>query len=315
MYSWFKNNLLRASRSAGLRAGVALNAKSFSLAVVRRTPGGIPVLEHCVHESVDGAVEPALASALQKLHMRRTPINAVVGAEDYQLVQVEAPDVLPAELRAAVRWRLRDVISFHIDDAVIDVFEIPDQSRRAQARMMFAVAARSSSVQRIVSAVSPAAEALDAIDVPELCLRNLAALLPQDQRGVALLVLSETSAQLLLTRQGVLYLARRIEFARRFALNAAPGEIDASALALEIQRSLDYYESHFDQTAVGDLVIAPDSERSIQLAAALKDETSLRISLLKLDELMTVADGVQRDDTAACLTAIGAALRVDELQL
>lgn len=316
--SWFKGNLLGQSGVDGVRAGLALGERDFTLALARRPSGQKPVLEYCARHEITGGVEHALASVIHKLRLARAPLSAVVGAEDYQLVQVEAPEVLPSELRAAVRWRLRDVISFHIDDAVVDVFEIPDQSRRSQAKMMFAVAARSSAVQRLAAAAAPVCSGFDAIDIPELCLRNIAALLPQDQRGAALLVLAERSAQLLLTRQGVLYLARRIELARGYelSLDGADGDgVDAGALALELQRSLDYYESHFDQTPIGDLVIAPQGERSDALAAALASETSLKISMLNVRDVLSVSDAVQTDLSGACLTAIGAALRVDSVQL
>jgi hypothetical protein len=78
-----------------------------------------------------------------------------------------------------------------------------------------------------------------------------------------MLALNENYAQLVTTRQGVLYLTRRIDIARRFEPRAqarSETELDAGALALELQRSLDYYESHYDQTPIGDLVIAPGGE-------------------------------------------------------
>jgi MSHA biogenesis protein MshI len=297
---------------------MTLSERELAVAVVRRRSGHKPVLEHCAVQAIEGNAEQAVAAAVAKLHLGRTPISGVVAAEDYQLIQVEAPEVLPSELRAAVRWRLRDVISFHIDDAVVDVFEIPDQSRRSQTKMMFAVAARSAAVERLANTLSPSAAALDVIDIPELCLRNLAAQLSQDQRGVALLMLGEKSAQLTLTRQGVLYQTRRIDFARGFDVSnddAADADIDAAALALELQRSLDYYESHYDQTPIGDLVIVPNDQRAQRLAEALKSETSLKIGLFDVREIFEVPAGIEIGTGASCMTALGAALRVETVDL
>jgi MSHA biogenesis protein MshI len=300
------------------RAGIVLEPDAVITAVIRRRAGMKPLLTHCSAQSA-GKGDAGISSVIAKLPLARTAINAVMSADDYQLVQVEAPEVLPSELKAAVRWRLRDVINFHIDDAVVDVFEIPDQSRRNQTKMLFAVAARSSAVQRLATTLSPLATDLEVIDIPELCLRNLAALLPQDQRGVALLVLDQNHAQLLLTRQSVLYLTRRIDFTRgnsiSFNAEASEPEIDASSLALELQRSLDYYESHFDQTPIADLVIAPNHADAAKLATALKSETSLKISLLDPNELLELGEGVELPKSGAYLAAIGAALREDQVQL
>ncbi len=52
------------------------------------------------------------------------------------------PAACDNELRAAVRWRIKDLIDFHIDDAVIDVFEMPAHARGGPNRMMYAVKAR-----------------------------------------------------------------------------------------------------------------------------------------------------------------------------
>ena len=294
--------------------------RAVALAVVRRRAGERPAIEHCALHRCEGdeSVEQVLQRMLAKLGLGRAPLFAAVSSDDYQLVQVEAPEVQPAELRAAIRWRLRDVINFHIDDAVVDVFEIPDQSRRAQAKMLFAVAARSAAIQRLVSALAPVANGFDVIDIPELCLRNVMALLPQDQKGVATLLLGERAAQLILTRQGVLYQVRRIEYSRGLSFDndsASDSQLDAASLALELQRSLDYYESHYDQTPITDLVIAPAGERAGDLAERLRAETSLRIGMLDLSGVVDGAEALGMDVSAECLLALGAALRVETTSL
>ena len=294
---------------------------SAAIAVVRRPIGQRAVLEHCAMYRCENGepVEQVLRRAIAKLGVARAQVFAVASPDDYQLVQVEAPEVQPAELRAAIRWRLRDVINFHIDDAVVDVFEIPDQSRRAQAKMLFAVAARSAAVQRIVTAIAPLARHFDVIDIPELCLRNVSALLTQDQKGLATFLLGETFAHLTLTRQGVLYLARRIDYNRGYetdAIDTQDGQhIDAATLGLELQRSLDYYESHYDQPPIGDLVLCPSGPVSEQLAMRLRAETSLRIGVLDLSTVMDGAAALGAVPSVECLLALGAALRTENATL
>jgi MSHA biogenesis protein MshI len=179
--------------------------------------------------------------------------------------------------------------------------------------MLFAVAARDAAIQRISTATRAAAKGFDSIDIPELCLRNLSALLPQDHKGVAMLALNERFAQLVITRQGVMYLTRRIDTAR-FGHDSRNGmAIDAAALALEIQRSLDYYESHYDQTPIGDLVIAPANSRAQALANELKNETSLRIGALNVAEMFNVPSDGDLVTDWPMLMALGAALRDDKV--
>jgi MSHA biogenesis protein MshI len=316
-------SLFRRARDTGIRAGIAVSDREVSVAVVRKAGGRRPLVVNCVSEAATaGYTDDVLTRVLGDLQLGRTPVSAVMGAGDYQIVQVEAPEVPAAELRQATRWKLRDQFDFPIESASIDLFDVPATSRRGRARMLFAVAAHGNAVNNIGSAVSRATPGFDVIDIPELCQRNITSLLPQDQKGVALLLLREQFAQLVLTRNGLLYLTRRIELGQRAANRyevvgaepdsaAADATIDASALALELQRSLDYYESHFDQTAIGDLVIAPGGTRASTLATALSNETGLRVSTLSLGDCLDIADGISVPDGWLSCMAIGAALRSD----
>jgi MSHA biogenesis protein MshI len=314
LLSVFKKNL-----KSGARAGIAFAEGAFSLVLVRRDADAKPALEYCSTHHVTAAgpgdLTHTLKSQLEKLGASKATMCAVIDGDDYQIVQVEAPDVLPSEMRAAIRWKLRDAISFSVDEASVDIFETPETVRRSETKMLFAVAARESAIQRVSGALKSAARGFNAIDIPELCLRNLGALLPQDAKGVAMLAINETFAQLVVTRQGVMYLTRRIEFSRggfNPHTKTTAEDIDAGALALELQRSLDYYESHYDQTPIGDLIIAPVTERVQKLAADLKNETSLRIAVLDARELFTVYKPGELITDWQCLMALGAALRTDD---
>ncbi len=307
--------LFRKALRSDARAGIALAEGAFALAVVRRNGVGKPSIDHCAVHASASDPGPALKNVLDKLGAVRAPACAVIGGDDYQIVQVEAPDVLPAEMRSAIRWRLRDVINFSVDEAAVDVFEIPDPVRRTQGKMLFAVAARETAIQRISSTLRAAAKGFDSIDIPELCLRNLSALLPQDHKGVAMLALHERFAQLVITRQGVMYLSRRIDTGRFGDDDRNGAAVDAGALALEIQRSLDYYESHYDQTPVGDLVIAPPDARAHRLADELKNETSLRVSTLDVRDLFSVYKEGDVVTDWQTLMALGAALRDAKVEL
>jgi MSHA biogenesis protein MshI len=284
-----------------------------ALAIVRSTRSARPLLRHCaVHPSLEIRAEHVLAPLAHNRELSNAAVSAVLGTDEYQLVQVEAPDVQPEELRSAVRWKLKDIINFPPSEAVVDVFEIPEQARYVESRMIYAVAARAEAVQRVVSLVKPRVRGFDCVDIPELCLRNIAALLPQDERGVALIALGEDFAQLTLTCRGILYLARRIDLSRRGdgrpAADAA-STIDVASLALELQRSLDYYESHFDRPAITEVVVVSGDTRADQLLSGLGTATGHSVKLLEIAELFDITDGVEPDTRWPGLLALGAALR------
>ena len=283
-----------------------------ALAIVRSSRSARPLLRHCaIHPSLEIRAEHVLAPLANSRDLSRAAVSAVLSTDEYQLVQIEAPDVQPDELRGAVRWKLKDIISFPPSEAVVDVFEIPEQARYVESRMIYAVAARADAVQRVVSLIKPRVRGFDVIDIPEMCLRNIAALLPQDEQGVALIALGETFVQLTLTCRGVLYLARRIDLGRRVGAPAAAAaaEFDVASLALELQRSLDYYESHYDGPAIADIVVTSGDERAQRLLGGLIAATGHSVSLLDIEELFEIAAGVEPDTRWPGLLALGAALR------
>ena len=312
--------LLKKAAAAKGRVGVAFGRDHVAVAIVHREAGGSPVLERCETVAFERGTAPdALAQALQKLNLPKLPASTVLRSEDYQLALVEAPDVPPAELRAAMRWRLRDAIDFRVEDAVIDVIDVPSQGRGGQGRMLYAVAARRSAVERHAAQLAGVA-AFDVVDVPELCLRNLAALVPTADRGVALLHLGETAASVVLVRGRTFYFARQMDLQAtlRYNLNAdqpVEGRVDPTGVVLELQRSLDYYERHFDQPPITRIAIAPAGPRAEMLAADLRQETGLEVEALDLNALLRCAQPVEPATQARCLMAVGAALREEHRSL
>jgi MSHA biogenesis protein MshI len=299
----------RGRRTAG-QIGVFATAEGVAAAQVLPRAAGKPLLMRCVYEP-HGGHDP-FARVLAKLPARGGSTVSVLDPAAYRLLLVEAPDVPPDELRAAVRWRVKDLIDFHVDDAVIDVFEMPPHARGGPRRMMYAVTARADVVKREIERAEGAGFKLDVVDIPELSLRNLAALL-ESGRGSALLYLSERRGTLLLVRQGVLYLARNIETG--VATLAEAGELRAelvAGLALEVRRSLDYLESHYEQTSILKLHVsgltAPDRE-------AIAHELGIGVAEVDLAALFETDEALSPELQRLCMPAIGAALRKDPVAL
>jgi MSHA biogenesis protein MshI len=307
--------LLKRSAAAKGRIGIALERDRIAIAVVTRESGQL-VLERCDVLPVDPAAgADAVAACIRGAGLPRLPAGVVLRADDYQLVLVEAPDVPPAELRAAIRWRLKDAIDFRVDDAVIDVFDVPAQNRGGHGRMMYAVAARRAAVGRCAAALA-SVPAFDVVDVPELCLRNIAAQLPDAASGIALLQLDDSTASVILVRGATFYFARQIELrAAQVVRGQGPGGgaalLDADAIVLELQRSLDYYERHFDQPPITHIAISSGGPQARALAAALGQNTGFDVTLLDLNTMLRCAVPLNPEAQSACLLAVGAAMRAE----
>lgn len=298
--------------------------------IERRGEESLPLLKLCEFHPVDGnrALGETLHTLCQSHRLNKTPCFSIAASNDFSLLLVESPEVKPAELKAALRWRVKDLLPFHVDDAVIDVFDIPGQQERGRTKQMYVVAAKLSTVQAHITQLEQQGIRLSAIDIPELALRNIATLLPENNNGVALLYIAAEGGLLTISRGGVLYLTRTFKLGQRhlkhylqeteqgdeFSIDEAeplpqPLIRALDEIVLEVQRSLDYCESHFSLPPVSGLVLAPMEESIPPLMSYLA--SNLGVPVRELD-LNAVLDSEQHLDDALqsrCLLAIGAALR------
>ena len=290
----------RTQAFATLRTGLVHGKQGRALAVVSRRAGKGPRLLHVASEGrVKGVLSwRASQLLLDRLEFKKYSVSAVLDPSEYQLVMTEGLDLPPDELRSAMRWRIKDLVSFPVDDAIVDVFRLP--VIRGSENLLQVVAAPPAAINEIESIVQGANKPLDVIDIPELALRNLMLLMPQDQLGCAFMLLGRSAINILVTCQGVLYVARRIELG--FG-------IEADQLSTELQRSMQYYESQFDRAPITDVVIGPDNAHARELAPVLTANTGLNCQVLNLASILPCESGVGPFDQADVLVAVGAALR------
>jgi len=240
--------LLGQKTQPGL-TGIGIHSDGVCIAQVLYKSGRRPLLSAFdFHPWPAGeSQEKTLARIAANYGLKRTACTTVLDQAEYSLLLTEAPDVPVDELRSAMRWRVKDLIDFHINDATLDIFDVPGERVAGRARQVYAVAARSAVIQKRADLLDAANINLQVIDIIELAQRNLAGLLPEDVRGVALLSFTAGAGLLTITKQGELYLSRNLDIGLDAMTQAEDPNAYFDRVVLEIQRSLDYYDSHFRQ--------------------------------------------------------------------
>ncbi|HEX9628043.1 MAG TPA: pilus assembly protein PilM [Acidiferrobacterales bacterium] len=299
----------KASKPNGLTA-IGLGSQGVSMVRVAADGARPRIVDWDFRPAEAGRSAAQLVAGLVGDHqLKQARCTTFLNGGDYQLLLTEAPDVQPEELRAAVRWRIKDLIGFHINDASLDVFDLPGEAAPGRAREMYVVAARNPAIQERVDLLDAAGVDLQVIDIPELAQRNVAALLPEDAEGVALLALKAASGMLTLTRNGDLYLSRSIGVGADGLAQEAERLAVVDQIVLEIQRSLDYFESHFRSAPIRHLVLAPMTVEVPGLLDHLRGNLNLLVSPLDVNTLVDAQQPLPAEFQARCLTTIGAALR------
>lgn len=282
--------------------------------------GAMPVVEFAEERALDPADPKSLERAAREFGVKRFRCTTLLKPREYQILLVEAPAVRPDELKAAVRWRVKDMLDYHIDDATIDVLDVPAPAGPAQrAHYMYTVAARSDTVRATVNRFTEAGLPLAVIDIPDTAQRNLAARLERENRAVLALSFDAHGGLVTVSHAGELYLSRRLDIT---ADQLASGDDDARARLLdrvlvETQRSLDHCERTYPFFAMGRVVIGPAPDAGL-LREHLAANLYLPVDALELGRVMRLpaaANDWTPVDQAKWLKLLGAGLRTERKAL
>jgi len=311
---------------------LVLSGEGIAHASILQTAGQPPTLQSIHYSAIENKAETAsaLKQFVHKNELEDKCITTSLLIADSNLVMLEKPEVANNELRQAVRWRIKDSLSFDINSAIVDVFEIPGQKERGRTPLVYVTAAEKEFLKQRIDLLEEQNLEVESIDIAELVMRNIAALLPEDQQGVALLKLDATKGLMTLTQDSSLYLARNIDvgynslLSTNSILGENPNEADGltleegmapdqqralDAIVLEVQRSLDYYESHFAKPAINSLVIAPLPNEIPGMIKYLASALGLQVRLLDLNAILDMQIPLSNEQQSNVFFAIGAALR------
>jgi len=301
--------------SAGIGpVAVCFQSGRIDVARVGRVDHAQPVLEICASVRQDGSEVEALSRIRREHKLARVHCVTLMAEGDYQLRAMEAPGVPDAELKEAVRWRLKDVLDYPADAATVDVISVPaDLNAPTRGKSVYAVAARNELIAARMAAFSEAKLSLKAIDIPELAQRNMAAMFELPGSALAMLSMSAQRGLLTFTAGGELYLARAIDVDLS-QLRLAEGELRIQLfdrLVLEVQRSLDHFDRQFSHLPVSKLVLAPLPD-DIGLRAYLSENMYVEVEEAQLQDCMDISrvpELAARSMQGDYFMTIGAALR------
>jgi MSHA biogenesis protein MshI len=318
----FFSFLSGGARPTGM-VGLTLSPGNGVLAVVAHPPGTRPALQRALLVSAGGA--EGLKHAVREAGAQGQPCTLTLEQGAYSVLQVERPTVPGEELRAAVRWRIRDMIDFPLEEAVLDVFEVPGLEQRGRPPSLYVAVARREALAERVELIKAAGLKLQRINITELALRNLAALLTETAESVGVLHLGERRGLFAICREGALYVARTIDhglddIALEGDVDALDAAVGAAArqeiyerIALEAQRTIDYYDSYFAQPAVRRLYVAPPAPAAGPLAEAARQSLGVEARVVDPETVLSGAGALEPGlASAALLAACGA---VDEQEL
>ncbi|CAK0745262.1 MSHA biogenesis protein MshI [Gammaproteobacteria bacterium] len=304
------------SQSKVVQGWLAVQVWTDRVSVVDVYPvaNGKPRITFCQTRGTEGAAD-ILKRLAREVRARGRKTVGLLNTGEYQLLLVEAPNVPEEEIRAAVRWSIKDQLDYPVDTATLDVLPVPaDSFAPTRSVHLYVAVVRNNLLAERQRLIEEAGFPLSVIDIPELAQRNLATLIEEPERGLALLSLDSSGGLLTLTCDGKLYLARRTEvnLLQVFLHSPEQQQVGFERLALDVQRAIDYFDRQFRSIALSRLVLAvipPECGLEDYLANNLSlpvSSASLKV-FFDFDEMPELSSVEQQ---AECLLTLGAALRL-----
>jgi MSHA biogenesis protein MshI len=302
----------RNGRTQGWAALRFVSPSGLQLVQVTRPAGGHrPAVSGCDGFPLDGN-GASLERVCKEAQLRRWTCTLLLGPGEYQMLLVEMPNVPAEELGSALRWRVKDLLDYPVEEATVEVLEIPDRGMPGRSKALYAIAARTPLLRERVLRLKAAKVPLQVIDVPEMAQRNLATL--HDPAGaVALLAFDGSGGLFTVTQGGDLYLTRRIEVTLGELQDAdeARARQHLERVALELQRSLDHVDRQLPFIALDKLLLGP-LPAPVGLREFLAENLGIPVTTLDLAQLMDFSAVPELADPAeqcAHFHILGAALR------
>ncbi len=266
-------NVFSKAKSADL-VGVALRQQSISYFVKK------PNESKC--ESIETKAHP-ITKTLQYVVDNKSlsgQCYLVLSNAHSQIVQVEKPSVPDAEMHAALKWQIKDLVSIAPENMVLDYFDGPTLAGGHEKINVVCVA--KNDVIELITALADDELNLVSITTEEFA---FASLLPFQEDAV-LLVCQQPNEEvnLLIVKNGQLFFSRRL---RGFAQIANKSEDELSmgvidSLSLEIQRSTDYFERQLKQAPIKAIEILIPVKTEAFLARKLAENTNVEVKLFAM---------------------------------
>jgi MSHA biogenesis protein MshI len=270
-----KINTLFSKKESTDIVGVSLQPDSLSYCY--RPLNTPPVCEKITKPNL-----PASISALTDEIGGNGLCHIVLSAGQYQIVQVDKPNVPDTEINAALKWQVKDLVPFKPDNMVVDYFDGPQLS--VNTEKINVVCADLAELSAIVAHVTDNQLDIALITTVEFA---FAQLIPASDIAT-LLVCQHANEDLLIliVKQGKIFFQRRIrglaQISHKSEDELVMGCVDT--LSLEIQRSTDYFERQLKQAPIKEIQVIIPMDNEAFLVRKISENTNVPVNLLSMPE-------------------------------
>lgn len=294
---FIKSRFSKASKFHSV--GIELGVDEFHVSILQKVKGEISWVKQDSLPIENW--QSSLKTYVEKNSLTNTQCNIAFAISKYQMLQLERPAVENEELNQALQWAVKEQL-FSDEELAIDYFDTP--AAASNLKKINVVAISRKDVMEVRDGILKAGLSLNVIGIEELATCNLLA--PSDDAIITLKQEEAGQLSLNIVKRNELYFSRRLRGYENLA-NFSPEELKMGVvdnLSLEIQRSMDYFESQLRQAPVKKIYISLDTIHQDVLADLIKEVIFVSVESF----IPNVTTNSEMPITPSSLASLGAAI-------
>ena len=241
------------SNKTSVTVGVSVCASELHIVAIERSGDAVSLnsvssIPYDQHQPL----KQQLSAALSPFAKSTCNVSIVLSQHMYHMVQVDKPEMAEEDITTALPWTLGELVPYDSGNMVLDYVDYPVKSRTGGQKINVFAAEKSSLAAVAASMAKKKDKQLTHIHTKEVLATEM---VPNDDYA-RLLIIQEPNSEpfLMIVRSQAIWLARRL----RGFVSKVNEQTDLSQLSdtlgLEIQRSMDFYESQLKQPPLKEIL-------------------------------------------------------------
>ncbi|AUH71956.1 hypothetical protein [Legionella sainthelensi] len=263
--------------------------------------------EHHFTEPSPVLLAKCLEQDINKHHLVGRSCQVILSPDLYQLLLVDMPEIPENELSKALRWQLKGLVDYPLNDIVVDAFAVPPHGAGGKRKKAFVAVTLQSALLHKVSLMESCLLNITAVSISELALSKLLSLQPiSTETPIIVISSNDENCQHHLYYMGDLYLFRTLPLNKTITQPHSSANQD---ILLEIQRTIDYCLMELKLPEPKQIFFTPSFYKATALFTYLQAELNKEVRLLDINSFFT-SKPIDPEIMEKVFYAIGGALMI-----
>lgn len=265
-----------------------LSEMGYSLAGVKENSEVVFHSAQFFNDPSAATIRQALEKDVDRLNILAQDCHLILLPEQYQLILMDALNVPDAEMAKALRWNLKGLSDYDLDDVALDFCLVPYHGE-GEPKAFVSLTPQTALNEKCALLESVFLN-VKTVTIADMVLRNILPLMdgrdPVEQAGpIIILSLCKTVRKLHIVYNGLFYLIRELTHVH-MGIGQEPPEL--SNLAFEIGRSIDFCINQLNLPEPKHIFFTPGFYKVVDELPPLGEEIGLGVSMLDLNAYLRI---------------------------